>query len=142
MAKLTDEEALEIELGIQTIRTTFLADWLRSLLADRRERIAEAGPQRKALGNGGRQAARLADPILCSKYRGRVYRRRATSPEYAAAMSRYGGLKRAARAALAGEDSALGKKLNQIRWAKTTPEERKAFMSALRERRGGLKGRP
>lgn len=142
MPKLTDEEALEIEYGIPTIRTTFVAEWLRSLLADRRERIAEAGPRGEGRGARERRPVQPPDPIFCSKCRGRVYRRRVMTPEYAAVLSRYGGLKRAARAALAGEASALGKRLNELRWAKTTPEERKAFMSALRERGGGWKGRP
>jgi hypothetical protein len=142
MAKVTDEAAPEIEYGIQTIGATFIADWLRSLLADRRERIEEARPQGEARGSAGRRAARVAEPILCSKFRGRVYKRHPMTPERRALLGRLGGLKRAMRAELTGKASALGKRLNQIRWAKTTPEERKAYMAALRARRGALKPGP
>ena len=42
MAKLTDEEAREIEQGIPNLRGPILITWIRKLLEDRRERLAEA----------------------------------------------------------------------------------------------------
>ena len=42
MAKLTDDEAREIEEGIPNLRGPILLTWIRRLLEDRRDRIAEA----------------------------------------------------------------------------------------------------
>lgn len=78
--------------------------------------------------------------LLCSMCRRRQRRRRRSmTPEYRSAIGRYGGVTRAARASKSGTASALGKRLNEIRWAKTTPEERRKLMAALRARRGAPK---
>jgi hypothetical protein len=42
MVKLTDEEARQIQEGIPNLRGPILITWIRKLLEDRRERIAEA----------------------------------------------------------------------------------------------------
>ena len=42
MPMLTDEEAREIEEGVETLRGPILLTWIRRLLEDRRARIADA----------------------------------------------------------------------------------------------------